>query len=416
MASKNLVSILYQRNAKLGKKASAEQIAETRAAIERACTLNPRESQLLSFYAEYISDIDPMRALAIRQRLQIAIPTAQNAALLGNLATKMSADNRNANQKKALLDIAGSAYEQGYKMDPNDATLLKGYSNYYSMIGQPQKAAQLLSSAPNKNLLWMHQIQEGQFEQAKTTLDQLYKQNPKDIDALKGLVLVTPNLDDTQGLIKYSQELLALENIPDNQLGQIKAYLQIGLVEQSEKLLAAFKEKNPQDNRSLILEAWLATKKGQFTDAVSLVNKELELNPEDAVAWNLRGQVNLARGSYDEAISDFKKAKNIAPTLQIRTDLARAFLRAGRGDDAINELILAIESESGASNTYFMLEQAYGQLGKFDSLSRFYDDTIEKFPDTPFWYNRAASLAISQKNFDKALALSKKATELSQKE
>ena len=62
-----------------------------------------------------------------------------------------------------------------------------------------------------------------------------------------------------------------------------------------------------------------------------------------------------------------------------------------------------------------MLEQAYGQLGKFDALNRFYDDTIEKFPDTPFWYNRAASFAISQKNFDKALSLSKKATELSQK-
>ena len=103
MASKNLVSILYQRNAKLGKKASAEQIAETRAAIERACTLNPREWQLLSFYAEYISDIDPMRALAIRQRLQIAIPTVQNAALLGNLATKMSADNRNATSKEGAF-------------------------------------------------------------------------------------------------------------------------------------------------------------------------------------------------------------------------------------------------------------------------------------------------------------------------
>ena len=164
-------------------------------------------------------------------------------------------------QKKALLDIAGSAYEQGYKLDPNDATLLKGYSNYYSTIGQPEIAAQLLSSAPNKNLLWMHQIQEGQFEQAKTTLDQLYKQNPKDIDVLKGLVLVTPNLDDTQGLIKYSQELLSLENTPDNQLGQIKAYLQIGLVEQSEKLLAAFKEKNPQDNRSLISRSMAGNQK-----------------------------------------------------------------------------------------------------------------------------------------------------------
>jgi tetratricopeptide (TPR) repeat protein len=415
MAAKNFASLLYRRNLKLGTKVSAEQKAETQAAIERAYALNPGEWQLLSFYAEYISDTDPIRALSIRQRLQTAIPSVQNATLLGNLAVKMASEQKNAEQKKALMDIAANAYEQGYKMDPNNVQLLRGYADFYRLTARPEQATQLLSKASNKNLLWMNQIENGQYEQAKATLEPLYKKDPKDIDTLKGLLLASEGLNDAQSVTKYSQELLSLENTPDNQLGQIKAFLQVGLVEQAQKQLASFKEKNPGDNRIMILEAWLMTKKGQFTDALAVLNKSLELNPENSVAWHLRGQVDLARGNYQDAASDFKKAKAIMPSLQIRTDLARAYIRAGRGDDAINELVLAIDAEPGVSSTYFMLEQAYGQFGKLDALSRFYADTIKKFPTDPFWYNRAASFAISQKNFDVALSLSKSALELSQK-
>ncbi|MDO8302648.1 MAG: hypothetical protein Q7T18_05355, partial [Sedimentisphaerales bacterium] len=50
-----------------------------------------------------------------------------------------------------------------------------------------------------------------------------------------------------------------------------------------------------------------------------------------------------------------------------------------------------------------------------DALGRFYAETIKKSPDTPFWYNRAASFALTQKNYDAALSFSKTALELSQK-
>ena len=415
MAAKNLANMLYQRNLKLGSKVSTEQVTETRTAIERAYASNPRDWQLLSFYAEYIRDTDPMRALSIRQQLQKAVPTAQNAMLLGNLAVKLAAEQKDTAQQKAFFDIAASAYDQGYKLDPNDSALLRSYAEFYNMTGKPQQAQQLLSNAANKNLLWAHQIRMGQFEQAKQTLDALYKENPKNIDLIKGQMLVAQNLGNAEGVTKYSQELLSFENTPENQLAQIEAYLQVNLIEQAQKQLASYMEKHPNDNRTMLLQALLAIRKGQFTEAITFINKNLELKPNDATSWNLKGQIDFSRGNFDDAINDFKKAKSIAPNPQIRTALTRAYFRAGKGDDAIKELVTAIDETPGATDLYLMLEETYSQLGKADSLTRFYQDTIKKFPDTPFWYNRAASFAISQKNFDAAAALSKAALELSQK-
>jgi tetratricopeptide (TPR) repeat protein len=415
LAAKQLASVLYQRDRKLGQKASAEQVTETRASLERAIVLNPQEWQLLSFYAEYISDTDASRALAILQRLQKFVPNVQNATLLGNLATKIAFEQKDPAQKKAMLDIAATAYEQGYKIEPNNDTLLRSYAQFYSKTDQSSQADQLLRKASNRTLLWQHQLQTGQFLQARDVLEKFYKDNPKDVNTLKGLLLVAERTSDAQAVTKYSQELLSFQDTPENQLGQITASLQVGLIEQAQKELASFKEKHADDNRYVILEALLLTRKGQFSDALSLLNKILERDQSNATAWHLRGQVYYARGDYDKAIDDFKKAKTITPTTRIRTDLARAYLRAGRSDDAINELSYAVETEPSDVETYYMLENVYKLTGKTDSLTRFYANTIKQFPDSPIWYNRAAIFALSQKNFDDAFAFSKTALELSQK-
>ncbi|MDO8302068.1 MAG: tetratricopeptide repeat protein, partial [Sedimentisphaerales bacterium] len=233
IAAKNFASMLYQRNLKLGQKISKEQTTEMREAIKRAWLLNQRDWQLLSFYAEYIKDTDPLQALSIHQQLQSAVPNAQNATLLGNLAAKLASEQTDTEKQKAYFAMAASAYEQGYKIDPNNAALLRSYAKFLSLTGKSSQADQLLNKATNKNLLWVHQIQMGQFEQAKEVLDTLYKENPKNIDILKGQILTAQNLGDAQGVLRYSQELLSFENTPETQLAQIESCLRVGLIEQA---------------------------------------------------------------------------------------------------------------------------------------------------------------------------------------
>ena len=49
-----------------------------------------------------------------------------------------------------------------------------------------------------------------------------------------------------------------------------------------------------------------------------------------------------------------------------------------------------------------LLEQMYLQLGRKDTLKKFYDDTIRELPDNIQWYNRAGQFEISQGNFEQA--------------
>ena len=73
--AKVLANALYERDQKSGANVSREQMTETRSALERALSLNPRDAGLVSFYAEYISSTEPFRALAIRQNLQKSLPS-----------------------------------------------------------------------------------------------------------------------------------------------------------------------------------------------------------------------------------------------------------------------------------------------------------------------------------------------------
>jgi tetratricopeptide (TPR) repeat protein len=115
--AKGLALGLYQRNQKLGDNILSAQLIETRAALDRAMALNQDDLELRSFYAEYIAPTQPIRALAIRQDLQKAAPSMENAVLLGRLATRTAVRLANAERKEALFAIAVAAFEQARAID-----------------------------------------------------------------------------------------------------------------------------------------------------------------------------------------------------------------------------------------------------------------------------------------------------------
>ena len=414
-AAKQLANLLYQRDVKLGSSVSNEQQTETRAAIERAYLLNPREWQLLSFYAEYISGTDPQKALSIRQSLQTNVPTIQNAVLLGNMAMRLAAVEKNEAASKAYLEMAGAAYEQGYKIAPENSELLVNYAQYLRVSGKAQNAAQLLSSAKDPNLLWQYYLNAGQFDKAVQILNDLYKKEPKNPLYLRGLLATAQRMNNPENVLKFSQELLTVENTKDNQITQIQSLLEVGMIPQAQKQLAAFREKNPNDTAGLLLEAYVLSRKGEYPRSLELLNKNLSLNDSDVKAWRLRGLIYFMQGKYDEAVNDLQKAKNLGANTRIRLELAKAFFRAKRTEDAINELILAIKEDEENGEPRQMLESVYTQLGRKDALKKFYQDTIAKFPENVFWYNQAGMFYLRQNDAAKATQLFSDAWTITQK-
>jgi tetratricopeptide (TPR) repeat protein len=88
-------------------------------------------------------------------------------------------------------------------------------------------------------------------------------------------------------------------------------------------------------------------------------------------------------------------------------------MQAKRYEDAITELKVTIDTPGASQQAMSLLEMIYLQLGRNEALKRFYEETLEKFPDSVRWLNRAAAFAIDTEDFDRAEQLYKKAYSLS---
>ena len=142
--AKEYANRLYKRNQALGDNVSTSQLAETKGALDWAMALNQGDVQLMSFYAEYISENDPNRALALRQSLQENMPSMKNALLLARLATRLGLDNTDTQRRQSLFAMAFSALEQAKSYDPQSPVVLESYAEYYRETGQPGKGGAVI--------------------------------------------------------------------------------------------------------------------------------------------------------------------------------------------------------------------------------------------------------------------------------
>jgi tetratricopeptide (TPR) repeat protein len=405
-------NILYRRNQKLGDSVTSSQIVEVRTALERAIALNPGDLALLDLYAEYIAPTEPLRAVAIRQDLQRAAPNMDNALLLGQLATEVAVKETNPQLKETLFGIAASAFEEAKKINPGDKQMLYYYAEYLRANGQHEKAKALLQESQDDRLLWDHYFQRGQYDEARKVLERLYKGGTKDVAVLRGLLLVAEKTIDREAVKKYSEELTALDDTIEHNLIQIEAFLRVGLIKEAEYKLQSFKEKYPNEKRILLLQAWLLMRQGQLDKALELTNRNLQTNQNNPAAWRLRGEINFFLADYGKAISDLKESKLLSDEPVTRISLAKAYMGAGRYEDAITELEVTMDAPGASPEARLLLERIYSQLDRKEALKRFYKDTLEKYPDSAQWLNRAGAFAVKTGESDKAEQLYQKAYQL----
>ncbi len=133
-----------------------------------------------------------------------------------------------------------------------------------------------------------------------------------------------------------------------------KAYLALG-----EVFLAANKLQAAEDNIRRVVEqedpksvegwklyARVALQKGFYEDAISRVNKAIEMAPQDTEALLIRGDAYMAKKLYPDASKDYIAAQRIdSNSVAIYTRLAAAFLALGDKDNAFKALNAAIKRD-----------------------------------------------------------------------
>ncbi|MFC1634925.1 tetratricopeptide repeat protein, partial [Planctomycetota bacterium] len=176
----------------------------------------------------------------------------------------------------------------------------------------------------------------------------------------------------------------------------------LGLIKEVEHKLQSFKEKYPNESRSLLLQAWLVMRQGKLDEALDLANRNLQSDPENPTTWRLRGEIHFFREDFSKAVSDLTKSKMLLDEPMTRIFLAKTYQRMERYEDAITELRNVIDAPGAPVEGRLLLEHIYLQSNKRSELKRFYEETLEKYPDSVHWLNRAGAFAIQAGDYDKA--------------
>lgn len=393
-------AVLLARNTRLGAAVTGEQREQTEDAMREAIVLNPNDGSVRSAYAEYRSERHPEEAIAQRQYLIRQFPNFTNHLLLGNMAMKMGLKEADEQKKAGLMEIARSAYEKAFALEPDNAMIQQQYAEYLRKTDQHDKIEELFRDDPS--VLWRYYLRDGRYEQASALLKDLYAKNAKDASVVLGLAMAAQQTGDKDNVKKYAEELLAIENTVDNQLQQIQMYLDVGLIKEAGLKLEGFRERNPREPRGMLLESLVLMNEGQFDKAMDMVNRNLEIDTGNAQAWRLRGRINRLKGNHAQAVDDLQKSKSLSGDAMISMELAQAYRQTNRMSAAIGELKSALNNASAPVRLLTFLEQLYMDSGQKAELRKFYTETIAKNPKNEFWYYRAAQFYLQDQDTAKA--------------
>lgn len=410
--ARNVAAIRYQDYRDRRENATQDDRMKVKNSLEKAIRLNPRDSRLLSFYAAFIGEEEPLKAIAILQDLQRAKPTIENAMVLGRLATETASEESDPDRKESLYGIAEQAFKEGLEINPFHEGLLYQFSQHYRSRGLGDRAEELLEGTENAQLLWRHYYEVGQYGEARRLLLAMQEQEPDNVKVVEGLLAVAEKMKDLEAVKTHSQRLRELESTPRTALAQLETYLRVGLIDEAETLLESFNEKYPDEREVLLLQAWLAMRKGDLDRALELTNRDLEQDEEDAAAWRLRGEIHTYKANYEQAIMDLRRSKAESPKAETRIALAKAYMRAGRNTDAITELKSTLSQPGAPMEARSILEELYMRLGRNRDLNDFYRSTLEQYPDSVHWLNRAAAFALKSGAVEEAATMFKRAYDL----
>lgn len=136
-------------------------------------------------------------------------------------------------------------------------------------------------------------------------------------------------------------------------------------------LLRRARELDPGDPHWASHEAWILAQEGRLEEALALLELTLEQHPDFAPLWSQTGSVARQLGRLEWAEEAYRELVRRAPRRsEGHLGLAETWLAAGRAEQALVELELALELEPGYRRLHYVLGLAYRDLGRLDDAQR----------------------------------------------
>ncbi len=137
-------------------------------------------------------------------------------------------------------------------------------------------------------------------------------------------------------------------------------------------------------HEAIYLEALVMQQLNQYDLGVKIISKALEIDAENAVYFNLRGNMLMQNDKTDEAEGDFNKAIELADLPSAHRNLIMLMLMTDRGKDAIPYLIERIKKAPQDPENWILMGDIISRGGQKDKAKTYYEQALKLDPDNEY--------------------------------
>lgn len=243
-------------------------------------------------------------------------------------------------------------------------------------------------------------LSTGRLDQARPLLEKLVAEMPQDVRAAEGLFRVQAGQKDLAAARATATALQASR--PDLALG----YYFAAMLDEAERnpsaAIAAYEEalrRQPDSAEPLAALVRIDMSQNRPQHATERLDAVITQFPDNAVARNLKGEVLVAGGRFEEAQRVYAEAIDKAPRWWMPyRGLTLARLGNKDTDGAVAALRDGIAKTGGMPALANDLAALYERLGQFDNAINVYEDLLTRNPQTTIAANNLAMLLVSYRN------------------
>ncbi len=265
---------------------------------------------------------------------------------------------------------AAQTLSQGLRLNPNMPTASAMLGMSYLETGQMQKAEEALETAlranPKDTVVQMAlakvRIHLHQYDGAVDLLKSYTEQNPRDQEAwyLLGKTYLQLS-EDSLGKINQIDPNSVVAHEVAGEIDESMHNYDGALVEYKKAIDLAPNQPDPHIHMANTF--WSIAK---WDSARTEFEAGLAHDPNNCMAhWKLGNAILEANGDSGEALTHLNKAVDLCPELmQARVDRARALIKTGKQDEALPDLLLAEKDSPDEPSIHFLLASVYRTQGK----------------------------------------------------
>ena len=207
--------------------------------------------------------------------------------------------------------------------------------------------------------------------------------------------------------MKLTRDAIIVEQL----FQQAQTFLQSGEVESAEAVCVGALNQYPDDVNLLCLSARALVKLHRFDEANERIENALSFFPEFARAYEVRGDLLLAKGELPAAAEAFQQALRLDPKRQrTRMKLGPVFMHMGRIEEA--QALQGEIVDFSQDNKDIAKAAELEKEEKFDQAEKLYRQILTRHPDNVSAMRLWAGLGIQQKRYADAEVLLQQAVKV----